>query len=57
MKVLVDKMPEEAKECLFSIYDIEWQRHCLCRKDEAFEWNKACFLEKNEKCPYLAEIK
>lgn len=58
MRILVDKIPEEANKCLLSCYNHYMHKHeCLFEKDNAFDWKKACYLENNEQCPYLAEIK
>jgi hypothetical protein len=57
MKILVDKMPEDACDCLFSYYDwdICYYRCYLQRGGRTF--NERCFLDENRECPYLTEIK
>lgn len=51
MKILVDKIPEDKFDCLFSV-----RNHCTgdwtCRVN-----GMACVLAVTHECPYLAEIK
>lgn len=51
MKILVDKMPEDDLDCLFSTYDCGYYA-CKIKND-----GKYCNLSVREKCPYLKEIK
>ncbi len=48
MKLIVDKMPETAKDCLFSAMGTGKPR---CRHDV-----KLCPLQRGEECPHLMEI-
>lgn len=48
MKLIVNKMPETAKECLFAAMGTGKPR---CRHDA-----KLCPLLRGEECPYLMEI-
>ncbi|MBO7309523.1 MAG: hypothetical protein J6V38_07835 [Kiritimatiellae bacterium] len=48
MKLIVDKMPETAKECLFAAMGTGKPR---CRHD-----SKLCPLLRGEECPHMMEI-
>ena len=58
MKIVVDKMPKEAKDCLFVIYD-DIFHHCFCTisKHTKDGYYVDCMLGVGDKCPYLVEIK
>lgn len=48
MRIIVDKMPEQHKDCLFILWNCEYGWRCMLTKD-------SCNLSKNLKCPYLKQ--
>ena len=48
MRIIVDKMPEQPKDCLFSLWNCEYGWRCKLIKD-------SCNLSENLKCPYLKQ--
>ena len=50
MKILVDKMPRQPKECLFCKWNCEYGWICNLFKYEP------CYLDKNLGCQYLGLV-
>ena len=48
MKIIVDEMPKEPKECLFSEKTVGMDKLYDCKFD-----NKLCCSDNLQKCPYL----
>lgn len=50
MKIIVDELPKEPKECLFCYWNCEYGWLC---KPFKYEY---CYVDKNLDCPYLKEL-
>lgn len=52
MKILVDEMPKEGRDCLFAVeFEIPPFQDYSC------VFNSPCWLEVKGRCPYLKEYK
>ena len=51
MKILIDKMPKQPKDCLFVKWNCEYGWMCKLFGDEP-----TCYLSKNLECQYLKEL-
>lgn len=49
MRIIVDKIPEQPKDCFFSLWNCEYG--WLCKR---FKY-EPCYIGKNLECPYLKE--
>ena len=61
MIILVDKLPENPRECLFSIIDLDGEyANCKLKMQDEYDWrgisfNSGCYcnLSRGKECPYL----
>jgi hypothetical protein len=69
MRIVVDRLPDNGKDCLFSIVADKWndsnfiKPNCMLRMSDAYSWihmshsnrgSCSCLLALGEECPYLA---
>ena len=61
MNILVDKLPENPRECLFSIIDLDGEyANCKLKMQDEYDWREiafnggcCCNLSRGKECPYL----
>ena len=61
MNILVDKLPKNPRECLFSIIDLDGEyANCKLKMQDEYDWrgiafNGGCYcnLSRDKECPYL----
>ncbi|MBO5711235.1 MAG: hypothetical protein J6R47_00210 [Acholeplasmatales bacterium] len=64
MNILVDKLPENPRECLFSISSTDrCLYNCKLKMDDDYDWEHRtfnghckCSLSENKDCPYLKRL-
>ena len=63
MKIIVDELPNEGRECLFAIHEPNWKPYderykpqCKLRIETDYDWNHLSFSTTDNMCNCLLDL-